>query len=100
MSDDKRISVGTQLRGAIKDQLDHEVERLGNGMGIRQTIIEAALLTYFANPEEDRTLSVERVLASNMMGGARSLVQDAQIKAERAAKPHPKPAKSPRGKRA
>lgn len=96
MSDDERISVGTQLRAAIKEQLDREVQRLGNGKGIRQSVIEAALLDYFSSSEDDRTSSVERVLASNMVGGARSLVQDAQVKAKRAAGPKGSSKQGPR----
>lgn len=85
MSDDQRISVGTQLRGAIKSRLDREIERLGGAKGMRQTVIEAALLDYFAKPDDERDKSVERILASNMVGGAKSLVQDAAVKAKHAA---------------
>jgi hypothetical protein len=87
MSDDERISVGTQLRHALKVQLDAEVKRLGGAKGMRQTILEAALFNYLSQPEASRDTLVERVLSSNMIGGARSLVQEAEVKAKRAAGP-------------
>jgi len=77
---EEKIKFGTQLRVPIKRQLDRLTDDMGGGPGLKQQIVEAALLMFFEAPNPLQKKYVGHIRQADLEQGTAALIKQAKAK--------------------